>query len=509
MNTELKNIIEAQKEILSTLPQNNAKNKKKYFEKVNEFYEEYNDLYLKSIEEIKKRNSNIISRIKESSSFDEVLNNINEVKSTFYLFNKYNTSYEKMEFDRLLYSLSINDKDLSTLNSIIFELISKFKEAGVVLTVDSFKYSPIVYQYMKSYFKYIDNLNDSDLKEDFEKLYWKFPNIIIHIELCFKNLYFKYKKYFDKYIEVQKEKVLKKYSTNILSIFAKNKIDYDLGTGNNLYDVFNQFVAKSLNPGDFTEDKIKQIVSNYVNIDYFDNNYDLVIKNFHKLYNTISEYKGYLSYGFMIDDMRKLYADKEKFKNGFKNKYKEITKEEKKLSKIVRKVYFLSKRANKESEIDKLDMSIDGIVVNLKNLYDSLEDDKFNENLLKLSDNSEVISLLEIASSYYIYHVKCLKNSLEEISVSDSISNLNDLLISPYNNLINNINIGDNKEVNVIISELYKLSNINLNSDSISDISNLDNILGDLDKIFKYDLLMKNNINLDELLFVYNVSDLF
>ena len=509
MNTELKNIIEAQKEILSTLPQNNAKNKKKYFEKVNEFYEEYNDLYLKSIEEIKKRNSNIISRIKESSSFDEVLNNINEMKSTFYLFNKYNTSYEKMEFDRLLYSLSINDKDLSTLNSIIFELISKFKEAGVVLTVDSFKYSPIAYQYMKSYFKYIDNLNDSNLKEDFEKLYWKFPNIIVHIELCFKNLYFKYKKYFDKYIEVQKEKVLKKYSTNILSIFAKNKIDYDLGTGNNLYDVFNQFVAKSLNPGDFTEDKIKQIVSNYVNIDYFDNNYDLVIKNFHKLYNTISEYKGYLSYGFMIDDMRKLYADKEKFKNGFKNKYKEITKEEKKLSKIVRKVYFLSKRANKESEIDKLDMSIDGIVVNLKNLYDSLEDDKFNENLLKLSDNSEVISLLEIASSYYIYHVKCLKNSSEEISVSDSISNLNDLLISPYNNLINNINIGDNKEVNVIISELYKLSNINLNSDSISDISNLDNILGDLDKIFKYDLLMKNNINLDELLFVYNVSDLF
>ena len=44
------------------------------------------------------------------------------------------------------------------------------------------------------------------------------------------------------------------------------------------------------------------------------------------------EYKSYLSYGFMIDDMRKLYADREKFKNGFKNKYKEITKEEKRKS---------------------------------------------------------------------------------------------------------------------------------------------------------------------------------
>lgn len=509
MNTEIKNMIEAQKEILSTLPQNNNKNKKKYFEKVNELYEQYNNLFIEVTEEIKKRNSNYISKIKNSSSYEDVLNNINEMKSTFYLFNKYNTSYEKMEFDRLLYSLSLNDKDLTSVNSIIYDLISKFKEVGVVLTVDSFKYSPIVYEYMKFYFKYIENLGDSALKEVFEKLYWKFPNIIVHIELCFKNLYFKYKKYFDKYVEVQKEKVLKKYSTDILNIYGKSKIDYDLGVNNNIYDVFNQFVTKSLNPGDFFEDKIKQVVSGYVDLDYFNNNYDLVINNFHKLYNTINEYKSYLNYSFMIDDMKKLYADREKFKNGFKNKYKDIVREEKKLSKICRKVYFYSKRSNKEELIDKLDMDIDLLIVNLKNLYDSLEDDKFNENLLKLSDNSEIISLFEIASSYYIYHVKCLSNSPEEINIVDSTNNLNELLISPYNNLINNINIGDNKEINVIISELYKLSNININSDSLLDVANLDNILANLDKIFKYDLLMKNNINLDELLFVYNVSDLF
>ena len=154
-------------------------------------------------------------------------------------------------------------------------------------------------------------------------------------------------------------------------------------------------------------------------------------------------------------------------------------------------------------------MEIDVIVVNLKKLYDSLEEDKFNENLLKLSDNSELVSLLELANSYYIYFVKCLENNEENYDISKGIESLNDLLISPYNTLINNVNIGDVRDINIIIRDLYKLSNIKINEESISDVSSIESILTSLDKIFKFDLLMKNNISLEELIFVYKVSGLF
>ena len=175
----------------------------------------------------------------------------------------------------------------------------------------------------------------------------------------------------------------------------------------------------------------------------------------------------------------------------------------------MKKYYSLSRKANKEDVLDKLNMEIDILIFNLKKLYDSLEEDKFNENLLKFSDNSELISLLELANSYYIYFVKCLKNNQEDADVLSNISSLSDLLISPYNTLINNVNIGDNMEINVIIRDLYKLSNIKINEDSISDVSNIDSFLSNLDKIFKFDLLMKNNVSLEELSFVYKVSDMF
>lgn len=507
MNEEIKNQIEAGKEVLSTLPQNNAKNKSKYYQKVDELYNEYNNIFQNTKNEITTRNRNIKSKIKESEDYTNEKQELEEIKSKFYLFNKYNTSYEKFEFDKILYNLSIDDKNINYINTTIKDCISKFEKVGIKLTEESFKYSPIVYEYMKSYFKNINNLEDNTLKEKFEKLYWKFPNIIIHIELTIKNLYFKYKKYFDKYIELEKAKVLKKYGNNLINIYNSKKEEYDLLVRNNIHEIFNQFVERDLNPDDYTDVKIKQIISSYIDLEYFNNNYDMSIEKFYKLYNTISEYKEYLNYNFIIEDMRNLYKEKDKFKNAFNTKYKEIIKEEKKLNKLVKKIYFYQKRTNKEDLIDKLNLEIDVIIINLKKLYDSLEEDKFNENLLKLSDNSEVISLLEIANSFYIYHIKCLEKNPEK-EITQSIEDLNNLLISPYNNLINNINIADTKDVNVIISDLYKLSNIKLETETLSDTTALESILDNLNKIFKYNLLMKNNVSLEDLIFVYQVSDI-
>ena len=84
-------------------------------------------------------------------------------------------------------------------------------------------------------------------------------------------------------MELEKEKVIKKNGKNLLEIYKQKKINYDLCARKNISKVFNQFVTRDLNPDDFSEIKIKQLVSTYVDSDYFDNNYDLVIDNFYKL----------------------------------------------------------------------------------------------------------------------------------------------------------------------------------------------------------------------------------
>ena len=61
-----------------------------------------------------------------------------------------------------------------------------------------------------------NEVNDDILKKDFEEIYWKCPDIITHITLNFKYLYYKNKKKFDLYYdhlvkELTSKKVLEEY----------------------------------------------------------------------------------------------------------------------------------------------------------------------------------------------------------------------------------------------------------------------------------------------------------
>mgnify|MGYP006371406113 CR=1 FL=1 len=199
-NEKLVETINSEKEILSTLPKNNKKNISKYIDTLTKYKNDYFKMGALYKHEIERRRNSIVNKVSVNKDLDNYKNKVLNLKNNIYLFNDYNSSYEKSGLDKILYNLSYKgNKNLIDLNNDIKKCLDIFKKVGVLLNDSDFKYAPSAYLYMQDYFKYLDNLNDDNLKSSFEKIYWRFPDIIIHIELSFKYLYYKNVKYFDKY----------------------------------------------------------------------------------------------------------------------------------------------------------------------------------------------------------------------------------------------------------------------------------------------------------------------
>ena len=185
MNEEYIKKIETTKEMLNLLPQNNKKNKTKFKEIVLENLNEFKNDEVILLEEIKKRyNVYMSTTLNEEIPYLE--SELSNLKDSLILSNKYASSYQMSSLDRVLYNLShFYKEDLESVNSYIKEAILIFKSAGIILSIEDFNYSYYTKEYMMSF------LNDaSDIKEKLESIYWKCPDLIFHIALNFKYLYY-------------------------------------------------------------------------------------------------------------------------------------------------------------------------------------------------------------------------------------------------------------------------------------------------------------------------------
>ena len=526
MIEKLQNEIGVEKEVLSTLPKNNKKNIKKYKDDISEKLTKYKE----KLDAVKKEMLSRKETISNKLPKENIKNNeeaLNKVLNECHWFSNYNTSYEKMELDKILYNMNKDKITYEGINKIIFDLIEKYKEAGINLKASDFSYSPIFYQYMKAFFNNIKDLNNKELTDAFEKLYWKESNIINHIELTFKSLYYKYQKSLDEYCSIKQQKLAKDYNNSIVKKYQTLKIENDI-QDTSIVNIYNKFVTKELNPSDFTKEKIDKVMSNYIDIiKVNENNYETVIKEFVKLKHTLQEYSYLLKYNYIIEDLKKLYAEKDKYKGVVKTKQADIKKSEKKIEDSAKKVYLLNKekdiklgllykitkamwasknRKNKDEVIDSLYMTIDNQIIETKALYDELEMDKFNEKLMAFTDNNEIISLLKLANSYYIYQDKVTEN--QEFDTEEAIKEVNEFIMNPYNNLINNINIENNKDIKQIISDKYELSSINIPAETLEDVTTIEQVISDIDKMVYYNVISKSNLSVEEIIYVYTVDNI-
>lgn len=488
MLNEYKNKIEVQKEVLSSLPRNNNRNEKIYQIKIEELLEDYQEEKEVVASEIKKRRDRYLS-LEYDKSIDLLTKEINLLLPSIHLLNNYNSSYEKSGLDIILYELGHFYKtDLEKVNKDIIKTLTIFSTVGVTLTEEDFNYSYYSDKYMRKIL--LQSTSEEELKKHFEEIYWKCPNIITHITLNLKHLYYKNKKKFDLYYE---NKVKELEDKNIIEKYKELYVEKEQKVNNNAYLLQNNFLEGKLNIGDYTLDRINKAYKSV--IDYFPT--EKVNSDILKLYHSLIEYKNYLEFDYIINDIKELYKEKDKYKNIYNNKKKEIDKLERTLSKTNRKVFRLILKG-KQDKIDVLNSKINIDINNLKNLYEELEKDYFLEKISLLEDSTTIYDILLLAVSNYNYLIELLKKSGRE---PEEINKLNNFINNPHNSILNNILIEEEKDLCMLIMDRYNLFGFNLTKEKLEK-DNIESLIKNLEIILNSMVMNREGINENRIKFI-------
>lgn len=503
---ELVEEINIDKEILSTLPLNNKKNTKIYLEKIEELSEKYKSYDIDIMNEIKIRARKLdgIKPSLELSKLDEELNNL---ECVLYLLNEVDSSYEKMDLDREISNLTYYyKKNLEKVNETIAYCIKKFEEVGIVLTPDDFSFNKYVNEYVSAIFKGLDSngLNKNKINNKFEEIYWKCPEIITHIEINIRYLYLKNEKEINKYYKDKKDKLLRKFSNEEIknNHLELKKANYEAHKADE-YSLIKQFLDGSLLAKDYTKDAIADIVYKFTERndlkEISDEEFEEIVLNLIKLLHSVEEFKNYNKFKFIIDNVKKMYSEKEQYKGVYAKTKKEIAQREAQVIKLGKPKLF--KKVNEENIVKQTK-----IILELKDLYKTLDLNEVSDQICNvLTENSSLYDVLYLAGSFYKYLFNCLvteNKEIQEHEINKFVDDIKEFLTWPYFTILNNISISEEKDIMFIIKDRYNLLNINISKDDLA-VSNLDSLITMLRKCETYYYLRKNNIDVNELSDIY------
>ena len=528
---KLNNQIEVDKEILSVLPVNNKKNLKEYKLKCEEIKKNYEN-YLENINSEIKRKSVKIKSIPPNSNIDELYKQIKNMEK-IKLLNKNITSFEKMDLDEILFVLKrFYKNNLELINENIEKCLEKFKSVGIELKEEDFNYSLYTREYMKVLLQEIkiDNINSTRVKENFEQIYWKCPEIITHIELNIRSLYLKNEKKINKYFQDIRKDVLKEFEVkenedaykkfnSLKSKWLKQK-DKDSSL------ILKSFETKKEAPKDYEKIAVQGQYKKLLGIDYDDietEQMEEFNKNIFRLRDNLFEYKNFLKYKFIYDDIIEIYNTKEKYGNVFNQKLKQIKKKEAELFKLNKKIESQSKHSSlilklfnkinkNNNKLEKRNSDINSKILELKDIYRDLEQNKV-KNIIStvLTDNSTIFDALSLVRPFCSFLVDSVIKKYEDISQDDietTIGNFWEFLDFPNMTIINNTTITENKDLNLVIKDKYNLCNIKISKDDLEE-ENLDKLINTAKIICNSYYLERSQITLEDIKFVLQVNKLF
>ena len=476
---EMKNIldkIEVEKEILSAMPKNNKRNIEKYLEKILELIKEYEE-YEEKIKRIFEKRYEKSTDIQESKEIENLIIRLNTIENTLYLLSDEKTSYERMELDKIIYKIGRYYKEnLQNINQQIEEVIKKFKQVEIELNLSDFDYSLYVEQYMKVFFEEREkgNINSSRLKETFEEIYWKCPDLIIHIELNIRNLYFSNESQIDKFYKKERNELFKKWQKTpeqVMNLYLEIKKQKMEKVEQDKKILVDKFLNNQLNIKDYTQDKMQANYSRILTPIKLESGQEDVEKEIFEFLNSLYEYKNYLHFKFIIDDLKKHYLQRENYKKIYEDTKKKIDTDEKMLNKKLSKnsIFKIKKKDIKQTA------EHNQMILDIKKTYKELDLNKFYSKIYSnLKENPSIYEVLCLANSYYNYLTTCIiKNdkTIVQEKIDEEIEKLNEFLKNPYNNIINNLTITEEKDIALIIKDRYKLLSFNIEKEDFTENS--------------------------------------
>ena len=495
MIDEVKHDIEVINANIKVLPIKTKKNREKYLEYLNDNIKKYSDMLKDCTNEINSR-IDTISRKYNKDKY--IMKNQTLNYDSLKLSDKRVPLTERLDLERIFYYIEYSDGDLKDINQKLEKVFNNFREYGLTVTKDDFAISESVNRYICSFFDKGKNIQDV-----FNELYFKTPDIIKQIEINAKYLAYKNQKLIEKnfdnkYKDFDYHKVINEHRSviNYNDNIKHNNVSY-------LYDLF---VSGKYDVREFLNAAKMEELSRILVDPSSDRNY----ANLMKLIDTLYEYKEYKNYEFITKDIKALYEHKAEYKDLFNNKLKEISKKESMVigfNKKMNKTGFF--RLSKEKLADtKLERN--KVIAELINDYEELDSLKIKDTIYKYVDNeTSCFDMLKLASYNYDYFVELLKKDNPDISVKDIDNKLLELQRFIYDNnsdILNSININDEKEMDKIICEKYKLNNINIEVEKLA-LGEIDKLIVDVEKlIIKFDI-ERNNLDLNEIRYVLDTRD--
>ena len=494
--------IEVEKQLLSVMPKNNKKNIYKYLEKIQSLIKEYEGYRNTIIKTLTKRYEKALD-IEQTNEVENLSIRLNTIEKTLYLLSDEKTSYEKMELDKIIYKIGKYYKaNLENINEQIEQAIIKFGSIGINLELSDFNYSIYVEQYMETFFRERKNgnINSNTLKSKFEEVYWKCPDIIIHIELNIRNIYLSKQSQIDKYFEKEKSKLLKQWEKTpkeIMNSYMGIKIQKQEALAKDKKRLLDSFLDGKLNATDYAEDKIQSNYSKILSIELTEE----IEKSILEFLNSLYEYKNYINFKFIIDDIKKYYQEKDKYKKSYEDTKKKIIESEKKLRKLNKKLSSKGLFGKKKTKT-KHSAEQNQLILEIKKTYKELDLNKFlNKIAIDINENSTIYDVLNLANSYYNYLTSCMienNKTITQEKIDEQIRELDEFLKTPYNNIITNLTITDERDIAMIIKDRYQLLNFNIKQEDLNG-KNLDNLITILESIVMSMNLKKTELDIQEI----------
>lgn len=457
----------------------------------------------------------------KSSSYKENENELTELKDVI----KFTNLYLDCSFKLGLLPLISKIKDdteisLDDINSIIEEFINKFTDVGVKLSLDDFSYSMFTYKYMKDYFEKDNGVN---LKGSFEMVYWECPDFLKHLKLSLWNIIDKYSKELQIYSGKMMNDKLNSHNLNkdnVVSTYYEKMTKLDIDIRRDEYINLNNFLNKKRNISDYLEESsIRKNNFNAFAINGdFDNLKDSEKNKYYleilDLAKTLPILKLYYRYEFIIKDLQDKFSKRNENKNLYENKLKEIKKEESKRKKIFSSylkangIGFLAKLDEKKISTSKLQMNEQ--VLKLYNLYTELHDLEITYKMNKqLSDVSSLYDLFMLAYSSYFYLEKMFYDKFSEnenFSLDDECIKYFDFIYNSNNIFLTKINGFAAYDISEIISDKYKLLELNVEKESISKES-IDSTMDTVNFVRLVKDIMDGNLSLYEMNFIFKFRE--
>ena len=494
--------IDVAKEVLDSMPKNNAKNLATYKKKVQELKEEYTGVRDEVLVEIRRR-ANKTLNAQPSPRLELVKKELQDYEE-LNLFNPVNTPFEKLGFDTLLYSITHYYKnDLASVNEDIKEALAKFEAAGVTLTENDFIYSNYARKYVRELLR-----DDSieRMKDVFEDLHWKCPDVISHIETSLRIIFNKNLKSFEKYIEDRKKDIVVDNLSYEDYLIKRNNLAKEL-TDLESYDeavVVKKFMDGELMLSDYSPVAVSKCYSRFLGDNCDISKGKAKKDDFRNLYHNLDEYKYYLRFNYLLEDFKKKYAERESHKDDLARVNKEINSLVDEITKLTSEINEGSTKGflffKKKVDIEQHYLTINEKVKELDAkyaLYDqALVYSKINEFI---SDTSSIYDVFKFIFSYKGYLRTCIKENEEDVDLSkvkEIVKEFDAFLSDPNVSVLTNIVFTSDVDVALIIIDHYKLLEINLNPDDLT-IEGIDGLKQVLEIINVNNALEEYDLSID------------